>query len=203
MPERPNVAGWLIALIVIVALLLGGILGYTQRQPSDENVVARGLVGPDGATLTFPGGGQLVIPRNALPTATVVKIRKETVDRSIRLGVEGDPRVTVYDPGELVVYVFEPPDLNFQAPVTIVLPRHGSGSAVLVDDRGEPRVVAGEVKGDTVTIETTSFAFDTGSAVGRPYGQGSAVGRPYGQGSAVGRPYGQGSASAAGGRRSG
>jgi hypothetical protein len=159
--EERNLSAWLIATVVVTALLIGGLVGYTQRKPSDANVVARALVSPDGGVVPFDGQGKLTVPRGALPTATAITIRRETVDHRVRLGPEGDPRSVVYEPGELVVYVFEPSTLRFQQPVTIELPRQGNGSAVLVDTKTGARVIPGEVVDGVVKIETTSFGFDS------------------------------------------
>lgn len=159
--EERNLSAWLIATAVVIALLIGGLVGYTQRKPSDANVVARALVSPDGGVVPFDGQGKLTVPRGALPTATAITIRRETIDHRVRLGAEGDPRSVVYEAGELVVYVFEPSTLRFQQPVAIELPRPGNGSAVLVDTKAGARVIGGEVVDGAVKIETTSFGFDS------------------------------------------
>lgn len=160
-PEaRRDLARGLIAVIVVVALLAGGVVGYLQHEPSDANVVARALVGPDGGVITFDGAGKLTVPSGALPSPTAITIRRDTIDQRVRLGAEGDPNSVAYEPGELVVYAFEPPDLRFQQPVTIELPRTGDASAVFVDARGSPRVVQGTASGNLVQVETTSFSFD-------------------------------------------
>jgi hypothetical protein len=160
-PEsRRAVGSWLIAMIVLVALVAGGIAGYTQTDPSDGNVVARALVSAGGGVMTFDGKGKLTVPSGALPSPTAITVRRETIDQRVRLGAEGDPNAVTYEPGELVVYAFEPVDLRFQQPVEIELPRSGDASAVFVDARGSPRVVPGSVSGDVVKITTSSFSFD-------------------------------------------
>ena len=151
---------WLIATLVVIGLIVGGVIGYMQTEPSADNVVARALVGPDGGAMAFDGVGRLEVPRNALPTATAITVRRETLDRRVRLGAPEDARSTVFEPGELDVYVFEPPDLQFQQPVRITLPRRTDAQAVLVDSEEGARVIPAEGKGDTVTLTTTSFAFE-------------------------------------------
>jgi hypothetical protein len=161
MPEAGrSLAGGLIATIVVVALIVGGVFGYRQHRPSDANVVARALVGPGGGVLTFDGTGKLTIPTGALPSPTAITVRRDTIDERVRLGAEGSAGTVTYEPGELVVYAFEPPDLRFQQPVTIELPRNGDGSAVFVDAPGAPRVIPGEPSGNVVKLTTDSFAFD-------------------------------------------
>jgi hypothetical protein len=171
LPERRPVGTWLIAAVVVVALLTGAAVGYTQARPSDNNVVARALVGPDGGVMTFDGKGALTVPKGALPAPTAITVRKDAIGQRVRLGAESDPRSVTYEPGELVVYAFEPSDLRFQQPVTIELPRNGNGSAVFVDVRGSPRVIPAEASGDTVKIETTSFTFDSTSAAAEARGR--------------------------------
>ena len=163
-PAGRAIGPWLIATIVLVALGVGGIVGYTQHGPSDRNVVARALVGTGGGVMTFDGVGKLTIPSGALPSPTAITVRRETIDQRVRLGAEGDADAVTYEPGELVVYAFEPADLRFQQPVKIELPRRGEGSAVFVDARGSPRVMPGNASGNTVKIETSSFAFDEAGA---------------------------------------
>jgi hypothetical protein len=166
-PVKRPVGTWVVATIVALALIAGGVIGYAQRRPSDANVVARALVSPDGGVMTFDGTGKLTVPKGALPAPTAITIRKDTIDQTVRLGAEGDPSSVTYDPGEIVVYAFEPADLRFQQPVTIELPRTGTASAVFVDARGSPRVMGANTDGDTVKVETTSFSFEpTSSAVG-------------------------------------
>ncbi len=161
-PVDSNIARWLIVLAIVIGLLVGGSVGFAGRKPVDSNVVARGLVSADGGVLTFDGTGKLTVPANALSTATSIKIRRENVNRRVRLGQVGDPRSVLYEPGELVVYVFEPPNLRFQQPVTIELPRDGNGTAVFIDDAdSSPRIISGRAGNSTVTIETTSFSFDS------------------------------------------
>ncbi len=159
-PVRASVAPWLIAAFVALGLIIGGVLGYLQAEPSDDNVAARALVGPDGGVLTFDGGGRLEVPRGALPNATAITIRKEALDRQVRLGAADDARSTIYGPGDLDVYAFEPADLRFQQPVKITLPRDGDAEAVLVDSEQGARVIPAEGTGNTLTLATTSFSFD-------------------------------------------
>jgi hypothetical protein len=157
--EGSNVGGWLIATLIVIALIVGAVIGYSQAEPSGHNVIARALVGPDGGVLQFDTGGRLEVPKGALPTLTSISIRKEKVDRRVRLGPEGDPRTVLYEPGELDVYVFEPTTLRFQAPVKIDLPRSGDATAVFIDAKGDPKVIAGEPHEGVVRIETTTFEF--------------------------------------------
>lgn len=158
-PRRASLAPWLIGLIIVVALVVGAALGYTQTRPSDRNVVARALVSPNGGVMRFDGSGRLSVPKGALPSPTAITIRRDTVDHPVRLGAEDDPRSVTYRAGELVVYAFEPADLRFQQPVTIELPRVGDASAVFVDVRGSPHVVPAQADGKTVRIQTLSFSF--------------------------------------------
>ncbi len=161
-----GIGSWLIATVVVVALIVGGVVGYTQHAPSDRNVVARSLVGTGGGVMTFDGVGKLTIPSGALSSPTAITVRQVTIDERVRLGAEGDANAVTYEPGELVVYAFEPADLRFQQPVKIELPRRGDGSAVFVDARGAPRVMPGDADGNLVKIETSSFAFDDTDTAG-------------------------------------
>ncbi len=160
-PERGrSLASGLIATIVVVALTVGGVVGYQKHRPSDDDVIARALVGPGGGVVTFDHVGKLTVPTGALPSPTAITIRRDTIDQRVRLGAEGGPGTVTYEPGEIVVYAFEPADLRFQQPVTIELPRTGNGSAVFVDARGAPRVIPATPAGNAVRISTTSFSFD-------------------------------------------
>ena len=157
----PAVGAWLIATLVVMGLIVGGVLGYMQTETSDDNVVARALVGADGGVLTFDQVGRLEVPKDALPTATAITIRKEKLDRRVRLGTADDPRSRVYDAGELDVYAFEPADLRFQRPVKITLPRSGDAEAVLIDSEDGARVIGARPNGRTLELETSTFSFET------------------------------------------
>ena len=161
---RRGLASGVIALIVVVALVVGGLVGYREHEPSDGNVVSRALVGPGGGVMTFDRVGKLTIPTGALPSPTAITIRRDTIGQRVRLGAEGDPGTVTYEPGELVVYAFEPADLRFQQPVVVELPRTRDGSTIFVDARGAPRVVQGDVKGQVVKISTTAFTFEDARA---------------------------------------
>jgi hypothetical protein len=161
-----GVGAWLIALIVVLALVVGGFVGYEEHGPSGRGVVARALVSSAGGVMPFDGVGKLIVPSGALPTPTAITIRRQAIQQRVRLGTEGDAGAVSYDPGELVVYAFEPADLHFQQPVTIELPRSGDASAVFIDARGSPRVIQGAPSGDVVKVRTTSFAFDDAVGAG-------------------------------------
>jgi hypothetical protein len=159
--EQRSLAGWLIALVIVVSLGVGMAIGYAQSKGNDDGLQTSALVGPSGGVLDFADGkGRLEIPQGALPTGTAIRVRKVTNENRVRLGAEGDPRAALYEPGELDMFVFEPPDLTFQQPVKITLPLPASGSALLVDTPEGPRVVGAEKKGETVTFETTTFSFE-------------------------------------------
>jgi hypothetical protein len=157
--NTPPMAGWVIAAIIVLALLVGVVIGYSSADPSDNNVLARALVSTEGGTLDFDGRGKVEIPKDALTTGTVITVRKEKIERRVRLGPEGDPNTVVYDPGQLEVYVFEPAGLQFQKEVTITLPRTTNGEGLLVDAK-QPRVIPGEVKDDVIIVKTNTFGFD-------------------------------------------
>jgi hypothetical protein len=159
--QQRSLAGWLIALILIVALGVGVAVGYSQAEGGDEGVEARALVGPNGGVLNFAdGAGKLEIPPGALPTATAITVRKVTNATRFRLGPESDPSSVLYEPGQLEMFVFEPAGLNLQAPAKITLPRPADGSALLVDTPDGPRVVGADAQGNSVKIETSSFSFE-------------------------------------------
>lgn len=157
--QRRDVAPWVIALVVALALIAGALIGYSSTDPTDSGVVAQSLVSTQGGTVTFDGTGRLTIPANALTLGTAITIRKVPLERRVRLGPEGQAGSVTYEPGELDVYVFEPEGLNFQQPVQIILPRSNVGSAVLVDSP-QPRVIPGEIRDDGVFFETSTFGFD-------------------------------------------
>jgi hypothetical protein len=159
--EQRSLAGWLIALILVVALGIGVALGYSQAEGGDDGVEARALVGPKGGVLDFADdAGKLEIPPGALPTATAITVRQVTNTTRFRLGPESDPASVLYEPGQLEMYVFEPAGLNLQKPAKITLPRPANGSALLVDTPDGPRVVGADAQGNSVKIETTTFSFD-------------------------------------------
>jgi hypothetical protein len=162
-----GVGAWLIGLIVVVALIAGGVVGYEQHGPSDRGVVARALVSSGGGVMTFDRGGKLTVPSGALPSPTAITIRREPITQRVRLGAEGDAGTVTYEPGDLVVYAFEPADLHFQQPVTIELPRSGDADAVFIDTRGAPRVIQATASGNVVKVRTSSFAFDDAAGAER------------------------------------
>ena len=155
-PLQRETGPWLIAMMVAFGLIVGAVLGYSQSDPSDDNVLTSALVGPKGGVLRFEQRGEVAIPAGALSTATVIKVRKEAVERRVRLGTEGDPNSRVYEAGELDVYAFEPAGLKFLKRIKIVLPKQGEVNGVLVDS-DEPRVIAADVKGDVVELRTDNF----------------------------------------------
>lgn len=158
--DRPSIAGWLIALIAIVALAAGAGLGYSQSDGDRDGVVAQALVGPDGGVLEFGSLGRLEIPAGALPTATGITVRRVTNENRVRIGSGSDASTDVHDPGTLELYAFEPAGLSFQQPVTITLPRPSDGSSVLIDTPDGLRVVApDETTSATVTFTTDGFDF--------------------------------------------
>lgn len=151
---------WLVALAIVVALAVGAALGYAQDGRSDDGVVARSLVGPNGGVMEFGKIGRLEVPADALPTATAITIRKVTNTNRIRVGADGDPRSSLYEPGELQMYAFEPADLRFQQPVKITIPRPNDGKALLIDTPDGARVVSVETDSDRAKLETDDFSFD-------------------------------------------
>jgi hypothetical protein len=155
---RAGRATGLAAAMVVLALVIGAIVGYATRSPHPSGVVAQGLVKPDGGLIPFDGSGRVEIPRGALSTATNVVIRRVALDQDITLR-RADGTTQEFKKGTVTLYSFEPSDTRFNQPITIRLPAKGTADTALVVASDEVRVIAGEQQGNVFVITTEDFSF--------------------------------------------
>jgi hypothetical protein len=159
-PDRRSTVAQTVAIAFVVAALIGGaIAGFVKERPNTKGVVAQALVGPEGGSLTFADGGRVEIPAGALPSPTKITIRQLGLERPVRLERPEDGQRVVLQPDDVDMYSFEPVDLRFQVPVVITLPVSGEIGSLLIDASDGVRVVPGELRDGTLTVETQSFDF--------------------------------------------
>jgi hypothetical protein len=116
---------------VALAVTVGALAKLrTGPASSSDALLAMAQVGPQGATLPFDEGAELVIPRGAVSAVQTISIRR----------VAGGGRDT-YGP-----YAFDPPNLVFERPVRILLPMPPGGrdltEVVLFSDGTTRRIPA-------------------------------------------------------------
>jgi hypothetical protein len=157
-PRAARTSGLAVA-IVVLAFIGAALLGYTTRVPNPSGTVARALVGPNGGALTFDGSGRLEIQRGALSTATTITIRKVKLNQVVKL-TRQNGEVKEFQPGQVVMYTFEPNNTTFNAPVTIRLPVQGDADAALVVAGSNVRLITGNKEANTFVIQTSNFEFN-------------------------------------------
>jgi hypothetical protein len=164
-PTRP--AGMNLGLIFLAvaagAFLIGIAVASSMRTtPARGGVVASRHVGPSGATLRFPGG-ELRIPRGALASPTDISVRRQVFPNRVGVRLPAGATTGVIDSGRLVAYTFEPRDLGFRKPVSIVFRLSGDArnGTIFAAQGTRTTVLGGDVDPDrgTVTLEVRSFRF--------------------------------------------
>lgn len=147
-------------LVATLSLLSGlGLAAMAARDPGSQ-VVAEARVGPEGGDIQLPGG-MIRIPQGALDAEHTIRVEHSSLDQ--RLRVRGpDGTIEEFAPGTLSTFTFEPADLRFAEPVTIVL--DGQGTVLAVRD-GTVLFLPGAVDlgAGTVTFQVTDLSFRAGS----------------------------------------
>lgn len=170
-PEHPSARSSVVALtflVVAAATFLAGIAvaALSTREPAGT-VLASQRVGPAGGTVRFQGG-EIRVPAGSLGNAVRIVVRRTVVDDRVRVRPPGRG-FRIYDPGELVAYVFEPADLEFLRPVTLMfrLGARDGDAATFARVRGTTLLLGGEVDPErrTVAIQVRDFRFVRGQPV--------------------------------------
>ncbi|WP_382163592.1 hypothetical protein [Hydrogenophaga sp. ANAO-22] len=104
---------WLIACVLLPALLgaCGGSSNPPEAPAEPERVTA--VIGPAGGTVTGPDGAQVVIPPGALRGNTTIGIARSSAGAPVR---------DAFWPAPAATYEFTPHGIAFETPVTIRLP---------------------------------------------------------------------------------
>lgn len=150
------------------AFLIGIAVASTIRDARPGTVIATERIGPSGGTVRF-SGGEIRVPAGALGTATEITVRRTVVAERIQVRPPGRP-VQVFDPGKLVAYVFEPSDVDFLRPVTLVFRlRDEAGDATAFARVGDSTLLlSGGIDTDrgVVAVEASDFRFNQGQPIG-------------------------------------
>ena len=164
---RSSVLALTFLVVAAGAFLIGIAVASLSRAKPEGAIVASQRVGQAGATVRFQGG-ELRIPSGALGKPERIVVRRTVVDDRVRVRPPGRA-FQVYDPGELVAYVFEPSDLEFIRPVTILfrLGARDGDAATFARVRGTTLLLGGEVDAErgTVAVQVSNFRFDRGLPV--------------------------------------
>lgn len=164
---RSSVLALTFLVVAAGAFLIGIAAAALSRADPEGAIVASQRVGQAGGTVRFQGG-EIRIPSGALSTPQRIVVRRTVVDDRVRVRPPGRA-FQVYDPGELVAYVFEPADLEFIRPVTILfrLGARDGDAATFARVRETTLLLGGEVDAArrTVTVQVPNFRFDRGLPV--------------------------------------
>ena len=168
--EQPRTAVIALSFLVIAAgaFLVGIAAASTIKDDPPGTVLASQSVGPSGGTVRF-SGGEIRGPQGAVGSPMEVTVRRTVVGQRVQVRPPGR-NVLVFDPGELVAYVFEPEDADFLRPVTLVFRLEGKTSDATAFARvGRTTLFLSGGGIDTergvVAVEVPDFRFDRGRPV--------------------------------------
>lgn len=149
------------------AFLIGIAAAAFVRDDPPGVVVASQRAGPAGATVRFQGG-EVRIPAGALAGSTRIVVRRTVVAERVRVRPPGGV-FQVYNPGELVAYVFEPAALDFLRPVTLIfrLDERDGDAAAFARVGGATLLLGGKVdiQRGTLAVEVSNFRFNSGQPI--------------------------------------
>jgi hypothetical protein len=166
--QRPSLLALTFLAVAAAAFLVGIAIASALPTKPVGALLASERAGPAGATIRFDGG-ELRIPAGALEAPTRIAVRQTVVPERVQVRPPGG-LVQVFDPGELVAFVFEPSDVRFQRPATLILrlrDRSG-GAATFVRAGGTTLLLTGAVDADrgTVSVQISDFRFNHGRRIG-------------------------------------
>jgi hypothetical protein len=167
-PVRPRIVTLTFLAVAAAAFLIGIAIATTMRDASTGVVVASQRAAPSGGTIRFDGG-ELRIPAGALASPTRIVIRRTVVPDRVQVRPPRGP-VQIFQPRELVAYIFEPADVDFLRPVTLMFRlRDQSGGGTAFARVGEATLLLGGVVDDerrTLSVEISDFRFTRGQPIG-------------------------------------
>lgn len=160
--------------VALASLLIGVVAGFVLPARDAGEIVADVPVGPGGASVTFDGQGKLEIPKGAIAKPERIIIRKTVIrERVSANSPAGIP--LVFPPGTLAVYIFQPANLTFTVPVTIILPLPAGAPAgiIFVFANGQLRFFGGRINlaNRTIRAQAMSFGFVAYGAAALPGAQ--------------------------------
>ena len=152
-------------LAVAAAAFLAGIAIATTMGEGDPGGVtlAAQRVGPGGGTVRFDGG-ELRLPPGALASSVRIVVRRTVVPQRVQVRPPNGP-VRIFQPRELAAYVFQPQELEFLRPVTLIFRLREEGGATAFARVGEATILlGGEVDPErrTLAVEISDFRFTRG-----------------------------------------
>ncbi len=153
--------------VAAAGFLIGiAVASSITREPAGTPIAAR-EVGRAGGTIRFDGG-EVRIPAGALSKDTRITVRRTTVSERVQVRPPGRP-VQVFEPGRLVAYIFEPPDVDFLRPITLIFRlRDTAGEAAAFARVGDTTLLLTggvDTERGTVAIEVSDFRFNRGQPV--------------------------------------
>jgi hypothetical protein len=165
---RPAVVALTFLVVAAAAFLAGITAASTIKEDPPGAILASQRVGPSGATVRF-SGGEIRVPAGAVASSANITVRRTVVGQRVQVRPPGR-RVQIFDPGELVAYVFEPEDADFLRPVTLVFRlRDTAGDATAFARVGNATLFLSGGGIDTergvVAVEVSDFRFDRGRPV--------------------------------------
>jgi hypothetical protein len=165
---RPTLLALTFLAVAAAAFLVGIAMASTLPREPVGSLLASERAGPAGKTIRFDGG-EIRIPPGALASPTRIIVRQTVVPERVQVRPPGGV-VQVFDPGELIAYVFEPTSVEFLRPVTLILRlRDRSGGAATFARVGDATLLlSGKVDADrgTVAIDVSDFRFNHGQPIG-------------------------------------
>ena len=165
---RSSVVALAFLAVAAAAFLIGIAIASTIRTTPTGIVVASQRAGPGGATVRFDGG-EIRIPPGALGAPTRIVVRRTVVTERVRVRPPNGS-VRVYNPRELVAYVFEPRNIEFLRPITLIfrIKDEAGGATSFARVGNATLLLGGEYDPDrrTLAVEASDFRFTRGQPVG-------------------------------------
>jgi hypothetical protein len=166
--SRSRIVGLTFLVVAAAAFLLGIAIASTVHETPPGVVVASQNAGPSGATIRFDGG-EIRVPAGAVSSPTRIVVRRTVIAERVQVRPPTGP-VRTFAPRELVAYVFEPKDVTFLRPVTLIFRLHEApGGATAFARVGDTTVLLGgtvDADRETLIIEASDFRFTQSRPVG-------------------------------------
>lgn len=166
--SRSRIVALTFLVVAAGAFLVGIAIATTVHEAPPGVVIASQNAGPSGATIRFDGG-EILIPAGAVSSPARIVVRRTVVPERVQVRPPGG-RVKVFAPRELVAYIFEPKEIEFLRPVTLIfrLEESPGGATAFARVGRATLLLSGTVDAErqTMTIETSDFRFTRGRPTG-------------------------------------